>query len=60
MKTYLEETIADFPEEISGSATTPASLFLFVTNDDAEKLDEKKVKAFHTAVAKLLFVTKRA
>ena len=60
MSDYLKETIEDFPIEITGTASTPVSLFLFTTNPDAEKLNERDAKAFHTAVAKLLFVTKRA
>ena len=60
MISYLKETIKGFPEEITGTATTPASLFLFNVNENAEKLNAKDVKDFHTAVAKLLFVIKRA
>ena len=59
MKGYLEETIDDFPVPIEGIASTPASLFLFQVNPNSSKLSEDRVRAFHTAVAKLLFVTKR-
>lgn len=59
MKNYLQETIDEFPEDIEGTAATSASLFLFIVNDKAEKLDVPRAKIFHTAVARLLFVTKR-
>ena len=37
----------------------PAAPFLFETNDQQVKLDNKKMKIFHTFVAKLLLVSKR-
>lgn len=57
---YLNETLEDFPEEIVGTGSTPVSLFLFTVNESAEKLNKKDAKVFHTTVAKLLFVTKKA
>ena len=57
MSKYLEGVLSDFPEEISGSATTPAADHLFQVRPEAERepLGEKKARAFHHAVAQLLF-----
>ena len=59
MRWYLQEAIEEFPLEISGAAATPAALHLFKVNPEESKLDEDRARSFHTAVAKLLFVTKR-
>ena len=59
MRRYLQETLDEFPQEITGEVSTPASLFLFKVNPQAKKIDEERARIFHTAVAKLLFVTKR-
>ena len=60
MKGYLEDAIKEFPGELPRSAKTPASLYLFEVNPEAEKLDEEKPSIFHRVVAMLLFVSKRA
>ena len=62
---FLDGIIRDFPEEISGRAATPASDRLFDVRDAAETestgkyLDEERAKAFHRAVAQLLFMSCR-
>ena len=59
MKIYMKEILDEFPMEIKGEVSTPASLFLFNVNPEAKKIEEERARAFHTAVAKLLFVVKR-
>lgn len=59
MKRYLEEVLDEFSVEVTGEAATPAALHLFQVNPEGKKIDEERVRHFHTAVAKLLFVTKR-
>lgn len=58
---FLKRTINDFPEAISGRATSPAAEHLFMVREDGSRklLDEERARAFHHAVAQLLFVTTR-
>jgi len=66
MENYILACIECFEEEVSDerlrSANTPASSYLFKTRKDkgGVKLTRKKTKLFHSTVAKLLFVAKRA
>eukprot|EP00957_Ditylum_brightwellii_P210033 15364497-Ditylum_brightwellii.AAC.6 len=60
MVDYLKEGIEDFPEELSGCVATPAADHLFDIDPDKAQLDEPTARQFHTSVAKLLFVYKRA
>ena len=59
----VNEIIQQF-EEIKpngrGTKSSAAPVNLFVINEDCEKLDPRKVKQFHTTVAKTLFAMKRA
>ena len=50
---YLKNVIAEFPELIKGRAATPAhdKLFVMRENDEARKLNEEQVLAFHHTVA---------
>jgi hypothetical protein len=57
---YLKETVNNFPEIIEGIVTSPAGAHLFDINDQAKKLDDEMAQHFHTAVAKLLWICKRA
>ena len=60
MVPFLKTVIEEFPEEITGSATTTsAASHLFDVRDDVDciLLDEKWARAFHHAVAQLLFAT---
>jgi hypothetical protein len=60
MPNYEEEILAECPEELLGrGVTTPASLHLFDTDDEAPKLSEEKSEIFHHLVAKLLYMCKR-
>ena len=42
------------------SPSTPAAKHLFMSNDDSEALDDCQKQAFHSIVAKLLYVAKQA
>jgi hypothetical protein len=56
---YLKRVIQDFPEEITGRATSPAAdhLFTIRSEKDSKTLEEKRAIAFHHYVAPLLFAT---
>jgi hypothetical protein len=60
MEDYVEEMLQDLPEDMAGSATTPAAEHLFQVNEDAEALSSKDSDLFHSVTAKLLFLGKRA
>ena len=57
MEEYLRGVLDDFPEEITVTPETPATSNLFNVREDSEQeiLDETWSKAFHHAVAQLLF-----
>ncbi len=63
MITYLlKYVIEQFPEEISGKASSPAAEHLFAVRDKskARVLEEERALAFHHMVAKLHFMCTRA
>jgi hypothetical protein len=62
MVDYLKGVLGDFPEVISGTAPTPASEHLFDIRPDEERtlLNEEQARAFHHAVAQLLFASARS
>ncbi|MCE2996668.1 MAG: hypothetical protein LW863_13795 [Flammeovirgaceae bacterium] len=60
MVDYIERMLGDLPEGMDGTATTPAANHLFDVNNAATKLDHDTSDFFHTNVAKLLFLCKRA
>jgi len=57
MRSYLEEAINDFPEDILKEVTTPATTNIFTTEDGAPRLDDEMKATFHSIVAKRLFVS---
>jgi hypothetical protein len=59
---YLKGVINDFPEVITGRATSPASEHLFMIREDTERvlLEEARAIDFHHTVAQLLFACPRA
>jgi hypothetical protein len=57
---YVEKMLADLPNEMEGEAPTPAGNHLFAVNDNQTKVDEDRAQFFHTYVAKMLFLCKRA
>ncbi len=62
MITYLKNEIEQFPEEISGRASSLMAEHLFVVRDKskARVLEEERALAFHHTVAQLLFMCTRA
>jgi hypothetical protein len=60
MKEYLKEATADPGMDASKVAPPPAKRDLFTVDNGPEQLDEHQGKVFHSIVAKLLYVSKRA
>ncbi len=62
MIAYIKSIIADFPEEIVATRTTPAADHLFTVRDKSlsKPLPEEQARAFHHASAQLLFLSARA
>jgi hypothetical protein len=62
MLEYIKNIIRDFPEEITGTKTSPAADHLFTVRDPslAKALPEEQAMAFHCATAQLLFLSVRA
>ena len=56
---YLKKILKDLPEDMNGTATTPAADHLFKMRDNAPKLNEEQAEFFHRVVAQLLFVVQR-
>jgi hypothetical protein len=56
----VKKILAEMPEDMDGTATSPAAEYLFKIIDGVELLDEKTSEFFHSTVAKLLFLCKRA
>jgi hypothetical protein len=60
MTEYLQKKVLDeMPEDMDGTATSPAAAHLFEIVEGIELLDKDKSEFFHTTVAKLLFLCKR-
>jgi len=57
---YLGKVIKEFPEEITGTCTTPAGDHLFKVREDGRKLNEELADVFHHTVYQLLFAANRA
>ena len=57
---YINDAIAEFPEEVSDKVLTPAAVHLFEVETESEPLDAERRSIFHRIVAMLLFVSKRA
>jgi len=60
MKKQILEAIEWYGETITHKPATPANKRLFNVNDESETLDEDRKEIFHSVVAKLLYITKRA
>ena len=63
MKDQIVEAINWYKSNSDGKITspsTPAAKHLFMSNDNAEALDDGWKQAFHSIVAKLLYVAKQA
>ena len=59
MKEYVENILAEMPDEMDGTATTPAAAHLFQMRGNSVALGNQKKDFLHTTVAKLLFLCKR-
>ncbi len=59
MSDYIENLFDELPEDMSGTAATPAANHLFTVNDNATKLDADKAKTFHHLTAKMHYLCKR-
>jgi len=60
---YIKNIIKDFPEEIVGTKTSPATDHLFTVMRDpslVKVLPEEQAMAFHRTMAQLLFLSARA
>ena len=60
MKDQIQEAIDWFGDSISEAPATPAIKNLFNTDKKAEQLSDQKSEIFHSVVAKLVCITKRA
>ena len=60
MMDYLKKILDDLPNKYQGRAITLAANHLFEVNKTTRKLSEKDAQSFHTIVAKLIFLCKRA
>ena len=58
MTYYLKKILDDLLKKHQGRAITPAANHLFEVNKTTRKLSEKDAQAFHTIMAKLLFLCK--
>ena len=58
MSKYVKDMIKSFPEDSTGHAKNPATSNLFEPSK-GNKLSQEQAEAFHTAVAKGLFICKR-
>ena len=59
MDDYISRLMAEVPEDMNGTATTPAANYLFQTNPDAKKLNNQTSELYQHLVAKLLYLCKR-
>ena len=59
---YIRGIIDQFPEEIVAIRTSPAADHLFTVRDESlsKPLPEEQARAFHHALAQLLFLSARA
>ena len=60
MSDQVRETIQSFGEEIDGNVSTPAAPHLLKVPLEDEELDDERKERFHSVVAKLLYIMKRA
>jgi uncharacterized protein YeaC (DUF1315 family) len=60
MLDYIDNMLNELPDDMSGTVNTPAANHLFEVNPQGVKLDKDKAEFFHTQVAKLLYLCKRA
>ena len=59
MQEYVKDAIAEFQENVSRPAVTPANKNIFEINENAPLLDKEHSDRFHRVVAKLLYTSHR-
>jgi len=57
---YIKNILADTPDDIQGTASTPASSHLFDVDPLSPNLDSDASEKFHHITAQLLYLCKRA
>ena len=57
---YIDNMLADLPEDMHGTVTSPAADHLFTMNDAGNKLTWEQAEMLHHNVAKLFFLCKWA
>ena len=60
MYNYLEDILAETPDDFDGEDMTPAVSNLFQVDEACRKLDTPTADLFHCFVARFLYVAKRA
>jgi hypothetical protein len=60
MEDYVEDMLSEVPDDMTGTAATPAAEHLFKVDEGAKALIEADSDLFHSITAKLLFLCKRA
>jgi hypothetical protein len=60
MKDMIEEIVRDMDIEDSQVCPTPAANYLFTVSEESPTLNESQSEKFHSCVAKLLYLAKRA
>lgn len=60
MASYIKDAIADFGEDVSSPASTPAGKSLFTVDESSPPLASADADLFHSIVAKLLYISSRA
>lgn len=57
---YIDELLKEVPEDlIKGVSSTGTAGYLYMVNENAEKLDDETAAIFHHLTAKLLYLSKR-
>jgi hypothetical protein len=59
MVDYVKKVLTEMPQDMDGSATSPAADHLFKIIKGVDTLNKTKSEFFHATVAKLLFLCKR-
>jgi hypothetical protein len=60
MSRYTAESIEEFMDDVIATSTTPAMRDLFDIDDNSPRLNKARSENFHSIVAKLLYISKRA
>jgi hypothetical protein len=60
MYDYLEDIISEMPDDMNGTAPTPASANMFDVDEESPLLNAKEADFFHRTTSRLLFAAKRA